>query len=127
MSLNSILNDIQTAMLSSIEDGNGEGSWEIRPNFISVTTRFSRDPQRSNNGGEYYFYRRFKIVPGGIKAWDDWSADWDYADWGGTEDFYPIALSELNPIANLAEKRAIAQWNKQAQPACPCCGNPLTD
>ena len=128
MAVSEILKDIQQAMLSSIEDGNGEGEWRIEKDYISVTTAFSRDPSRSNNGGEYYYYRRYRIVEGGIRAWDDWSCDIaDYSQYGGGDDFYPIAVSDLGRIGNLAEARALAERNKQAQPACPFCGGTLEE
>lgn len=126
MAISKLLEDIQNAMAQSLEDGNGEGSWRIEKDYVGVTTQFSKDPSRSNNGGEYYYYRRYRLVEGGVRAWDDWSCDIaDYSNYGGTEEFYPITLSDLSRVGFLAESRALAVWNGQAEPVCPFCSGSL--
>jgi len=128
MAISTLLKDIQDAMLGSLEDGKGKKGWSIREDRIVVTTRASRDPSRSRNGGEYNYYRIYELVEGGVGAFDDWSCEiGPRSAYGGTEEFYPIALSSLERIGLFAESRAIAIWNKQAIPACPVCGESLEE
>ena len=44
-----------------------DGTWraEELTDRIEITTRYSRDPSRANNGGEYYHYTRFRPLPDG--------------------------------------------------------------
>lgn len=128
MAISALLNDIQNAMKASLADGNGQGSWKIEKDSISVTTQFSKDPSRSSNGGEYSYWRDYKLVEGGVLAKDDWSCDFaDYENYGGTTEFYPIAISDLSRVGYLAEARALAAWNEQAEPVCPFCGGSLEE
>lgn len=60
----------------------GQRVWISRDEVV-VLVRASRNPSRNANGGDYDEYVCFTPVNCGILAYGDWSADWDYADWGG--------------------------------------------
>jgi hypothetical protein len=52
------------------------GGWhKMDGDEIIICTYPSRDPSRRFNGGEYDYYRRFKLSKDGVIATDDWSCE----------------------------------------------------
>ena len=49
-----------------------------------VYTRESENPEKNANGGDYDFWTWVGVSPDGLQIIENWSADWDYADWGGS-------------------------------------------
>ncbi len=77
------------------------------PSGIVFTTRFSRDPSRSDNGGEYYEYRRFIPLGFGTRVEERSSYEGSsYEEIG----FFSVILSTagLCRMADLACLRATA-------------------
>jgi len=114
-----LMADIQEAIdQATSEDG---GGWWVRDDGILVCEiQTSRDPSRSNNGGEYYFYREFNPDGLGVLARDDWSADWDIMQYGGTQEYYDCVISSdgLQRMARLAEVTIAARAWLNKEPGC---------
>ena len=68
---------------------------------IVVHTTVSRDPSRRNNGGEYDYYRVFRLTPVGVVAQDEWSCDICPCDEGAT--VYGVACDDLGPLFEAAQ------------------------
>ncbi|MCX6783789.1 MAG: hypothetical protein NT141_01830 [candidate division WWE3 bacterium] len=125
---NGLLREIVGIMLASIEaDPSHKGEWEVTYNGLKgrITTEFSNRPEYSSNGGEYFFYRKFRITVAGVTSFDDWSCDFsDYQNPGQL--LYRIDLTSLQPIfdhAELIAKAVIAgEWNS----VCSVCGHVYT-
>jgi len=92
-----------SAMAGAIdENGPREATWEASTAIFGAvvfTTVYSRDPSRSNNGGEYFQYIRFANVPGGGVR-EEKRSSYEDADWV-EENFYPVALTNLGRLAKL--------------------------
>jgi hypothetical protein len=126
--MQTLLKDLEGAILSGLRDaaecGTSPESVEVistHPDRVRVTTRWSRDPSQSRNGGDYYYYRRYRLTASGVAVRDDWSCD--FASYEHSLDaFYPLAVSSLEPIARLAYRRAMDEFRGQTQTVCPTCG-----
>jgi len=107
-----LLVDLEGAILRGMQDL-GEGGYDpltydgmtTHPDRVRVITRFSTDPSQSNNGGNYFFYRRYRLTLGGVEAHDDWSCDFASLQ-DERREFYPVLLRSLEPMARLAFRRA---------------------
>ena len=89
--------------------------------FVKIVTRFSTDPRYANNGGDYFFFRKYELVPGGVAAWRDWSCDIQPLEYNDKQ-LYTVAVKDLTRIADFAVTIAKAELEGQALPACPQCG-----
>ena len=99
-----LMQDIEQA----VEQANsldGGGWWVTEDGKLICEVKTSRDPSRSRNGGEYFEYRDFESDGLGVQARDDWSADWDIMQYGGSEDYYDCLITPegLERMARLAE------------------------
>jgi hypothetical protein len=88
-----------------------EGGWAIkddgRPRLV-VYQRVSSDPRRSNNGGDYDYWKVFQVTGLGIEVTEGWSCDIaPRNEYGGAEYSYNccIGLAGLKRIAQLADNR----------------------
>ena len=108
-----LMADIEIA-ISEANSPDG-GGWKMTWRGLVVTTQDSRDPSRSNNGGEYFYYRVYHPDGLGIQVIDDWSCD--FADRRGDEMYYNCLISAngLERMAKLAEVTLAARsWlNKE--------------
>ena len=115
-----------TAMMSDLRDcandpyGNQKPEWSPRlrrslpPKFetrkagVVVTTTFSRDTRRMNNGGRYEHYASYRPVPGGIARYTVTSYEDDTPE---LDRVFPLALSQegLERAATLAAARVAAE------------------
>ena len=70
---------------------------------VRVYTCESREPAKNRNGGSYDYYTDYTIGwDGNIWRIEDWSAEFDYAEWNGFSDaVYGIGTAEgLNRLAD---------------------------
>ncbi len=106
-----IASAVRLAALDAAETGDtriGQRVWISRDEVV-VLVRASRNPSRNANGGDYDEYVCFTPVNCGILAYGDWSADWDYADWGGHSVLCQSEISDLNILyAKIGEAYEIA-------------------
>lgn len=76
---------------------------------LSVTVQWSRDPARSNNGGEYYEDRRYFVGPNGsvhsylVSSYEDA----DPEDW--TDHGVALSLAGIGRCLKLASERVLAE------------------
>ena len=68
--------------------------WRTDDKRVRIYTRDSRQPERNANGGDYDFWLDVSLTSDGVIIEDDWSADWDYADWGGSVYILPQIKSQ---------------------------------
>ena len=101
-----------------------QGSWEIRyGDTLTVTTVESDNPQRSSNGGDYFYYRHYRVSPDGLGVigYDDWSCDFSYGD-DGDENLIEydciISVDGLKRIAQLTEVTIAAKAWLAKEPGC---------
>lgn len=97
-----LLDDMVRAMSDSVrDDPDGQGCWRIIKDVLHVTTRFSRDPSRSRDGGDYYEYRLFSIQHAGVLACNDWSCEIEPLSAFGYDNpsLYLLGVDDLAPIA----------------------------
>ena len=104
---------VANAITAAIEDERELGNGMKPADFLAKTriyTRSSRNPALNRNGEDYDFWLDIRHVqPGALTVWDendpsvtfwensvpgvwlrdDWSADWNYSQWGGAEYFVP--------------------------------------
>lgn len=123
----SLLHDIVTAMLQSIEDdADHKGYWSVDRDgkSASITTTFSRDPRMSNNGGSYYFYQTYSIEAQGVLTKEDWSCDISPLD--GASSLFLFNLTDLNDIFALAAKVVVQVLKGEQTVVCETCGHPYT-
>ena len=111
-----LVEDIEQAILGA------EGGWWMSElnNELIVHTMESRDPRRRNNGGEYDYYRCYR-VDFGVTAYDDWSCDIaPCSQYGGDETEYDciISLDGLRRIAQLADVTIAARAWLAKEPGC---------
>lgn len=110
-----LMNDIEK------EIANAEGGWEISGRrTLMITQRESRDPSRSNNGGEYYLYKHYAPTGLGVEVWESWSCDIaPRTEYGGQEYSYDVivGLDGLRRMAQLADVTIAARsWlNKEPE------------
>jgi len=95
-------------LMADIEETikDAEGGWRITDNCLEVTTVVSRDPSRSSNGGEYFFYRDFYAEGvGGVHAQGSWSADFDYDQYNNDKSHYDCVITPdgLERMAKMAD------------------------
>lgn len=126
---NDLINDMVQSMMESVnDDPKNSGFWRIIPtngiDVLHVTTRFSRDPSRSNNGGDYYEYRMYSIQDSGVLAINDWSCDIEPMSRFGNDcpTLYRIDVEDLSPIVESAEKIVKSVLAGEKEPAFPACG-----
>lgn len=108
--MDAIINAMVEAMEQSIQDDpEGEGYWRMGQNggAFRVTTRFTRNPNLSNNGGDYDFYMVFWEEQDGIHAMEDTSCNLDF-DWGFREVTYPTAQT-LDELVKRARARLLSK------------------
>jgi len=104
------------------EVANAEGGWSIdeERNRLVVHQTVSRDPCRSNNGGEYNYYKIYS--PGlGVDATETWSCDIaPRSQYGGVEEHFDciVSLDGLGRMAQLAEVTTAARAWLAKEPGC---------
>jgi hypothetical protein len=104
----SILADLRTC--ASDEHGPHRPEWERSgryPDGIVITTGWSRDPSRSNNGGEYYEYSRYRPIEDG-RVIRETSSSYEDADWE-LKEIYGLSGEALPHLADLACQRILAE------------------
>ena len=69
---------------------------------LTIHTTVSRDPSRSSNGGEYDFYRIYRVTPVGVVAEGDWTCDIQPISEGA--DIYMTAVDDLRPLLAQAQE-----------------------
>lgn len=122
-----LIADIVSAMLESVKDDpNAKGDWFVSKDgqYARVTTRFSRNPSLSSNGGEYYFYRTYFVEIAGVVALETWSADFDFER--PSRDVFKVRLTDLNKIFELAATVVKALLEGEKTVVCEHCGRPYT-
>ena len=111
-----LMKDIEQA-IEQANSPDGGGWWITEGGRLVCEVKTSRDPSRSRNGGEYFMYRNFVPDGLGIQAKDDWSADWDIMQYGGSGTYYDCIVTPdgLERMAKLAEVTLAAKaWlNKE--------------
>lgn len=96
---------VACSMSASVEDDEQhKGHWSLSEDGqrLVVTTRFSRNPNLSSNGGDYYFYDIFEIAGDCVIESEDTSCDIDW-DWGFVSAQHRLPLTDLEGIVSLAE------------------------
>ncbi len=92
------------------EYGPHRPEWERSERFpegIVITTGWSRDPSRSNNGGEYYTYSRYRPIEDG-RVIHETRSSYEDADWK-LEEIYGLSGDALSNLADLACQRILAE------------------
>jgi len=107
------------------EIAGAEGGWDIVESWgglhLRVEQRTSRDPSRSNNGGEYYLWKRYIPDGLGVKVVEDWSCDIaERSRYGGEAAYYDciISVDGLERIAKLADVTIAAKAWLAKEPGC---------
>lgn len=116
-----LIQEIVSCMISSIKDDpNGIGWWEINPwGELVITVAFSRKPELSSNGGQYFYYRNFAVKTAGVISWDSDSSDFHSER---RENFYPVDAADLNQLMRTAAEIATNVLKGNKVSVCPCCG-----
>lgn len=104
---------------------NAEGGWWMGkvggdPALI-IEQRTSRDPSRSNNGGEYYLWRNYCAGGMGVEVWESWSCDIaSRSQYGGERTRYDCIVGSdgLERIAKLADVTIAARAWLAKEPGC---------
>ena len=112
-----LMTDIENEIAES-EGGYEIEKWAGRPCIIQ---RESRDPQMSNNGGDYFLYKFYKPDGLGIEVWEDWSCDIASRNqYGGREYYYDciVSLDGLERMAKLATVTIAAKSWLAKEPGC---------
>lgn len=87
---------------------------------VRISIGFSKDPSRSNNGGEYFFYSRYRWIEDGrliretTSSYEDasWEIDWDLPGILVSKDTL-ARCAELARLRVLAEKAPrMVDWPK---------------
>ena len=78
----------------------------IGPGRIKIDTRWSRDPLRSNNGGEYYYWFVIENHDGSVTMRSDWSCD--FAQLQEEPETFPGSFEEaLAIVRHLARRQGV--------------------
>jgi len=110
-----LMEELVEAMVASATDelGNGYPDWDTSLDGLWICTEQSRDPNRSRNGGAYYFYTYFDIRPDGVEIWDGSScelvSDEEHKNRSARGYSISLTLEGLERMAHLAEARALQQ------------------
>lgn len=120
-----LLKDMVQAMTDSIDDDpDGKGFWRIIKGVLHVTTLFSRDDNRSRNGGDYHEYRLFSVHNSGVFAVNEWSCEISPMSEYGIDfpSLYRLDIKDLDPVLDRAEAVIKSIQAGEKIPACPTCG-----
>lgn len=93
-----------------------DGGWRItETGRMVIDTRIPDRPELSNNGGNYYHYRKYQPTGLGVEVWDDWSCDiCDYQYSNNAEYKCVVSLKGLERMAKLATLEIAAEaWVKK--------------
>jgi hypothetical protein len=116
----SILQDLRDC--ASDEHGPLSPVWRVRlqrtsydetvprePSGITITTRYSRNPSKSNNGGEYYCYSIYRYLDDGRLARFSDSSYEDSRE--ELDDIYGVGISQdsLESLAEFAKQRVLQE------------------
>lgn len=99
-------------------------SWHVDEfaNTLIIVQQESRDPSRSRNGGEYFYWKEYYADGMGVFVEETWSCDIaPRSQYGGTDDWYDciISLDGLKRIAQLADSRfveTVKSWKPISDP-----------
>ena len=110
--MKNLFSSIYTDLRDCAQDDYGPHAprWEHSeryPTGIVITTRWSRDPSRSNNGGEYFMYSRYRPLEDG-RVIHETGSSYEDADWE-MEEIFGLSSDSLERIAELARLRILAE------------------
>jgi hypothetical protein len=121
----SILTDIVNAMLASSEGTHDEPYYSVSAENARITIGFPEDSSKSDNGGDYYYYRDYEITSQGVIAENSWSCD--FSSYSYTDQiFYKIDLSDLQSLFERSLSIVKQITNGEKISVCPTCGHPYT-
>jgi hypothetical protein len=108
-----LFKDIKKDLLECLTDPYGPHcpQWEKSekvPAGIVITTHWSRDPSRSNNGGEYYEFSRYAPLEDG-RVMHEIRSSYEDASWEHQKT-YGLSASSLVSMAELACQRLLAEY-----------------
>lgn len=119
-----VLTDIVSAMMVSAKE-TGKPDYSIGETGATIFTGFPEDSSKSDNGGDYYYYRRYRITAQGVEAQNDWSCDFSEYQYKHSI-LFKVNIGNLKPLFERAEAIVVQILNGEKIHVCPTCGHPYS-